>query len=230
MNFDTLTVHYSATFEDQQVDVSDIDRWHRQQGYAGVGYHFFVRRSGLRQIGRSLTKMGAHVKNQNQRNLGICYEGGLKRSTGKDVGHDTRTQEQNDELEKLIREMMSRFTTIKRVVGHKDLAKTQCPGFDVGEWWEKTSKGVYTHSPSFAWEKPPASSYPVLFRGVKGRRTEVASFQGHLNTLGARLIVDGIFGEKTENAVKSFEIRNGLVPDGRVGTAEWIEILKQIKR
>jgi N-acetylmuramoyl-L-alanine amidase len=230
VNFDTLTVHYTATYEDQDVDIADIDRWHRNQGYAGVGYHRYVKRSGLVQFGRSLSRTGAHVKNQNTKNLGICYEGGLKRATGKDVGDDTRTPAQKVELEKMIREFLNQFPTIKRVVGHKDLAKTQCPGFDVGAWWAATTRGLYVAAPGSTWTNAPVASYPVLFRGVKNQKRKVAELQGYMWRLGWPLVVDGIFGEKTENAVKAFEVGNKLVPDGRVGTAEWIEILKQINR
>ena len=54
----------------------------------------------------------------------------------------------------------------------------------------------------------------VLKKGSKGE--SVKTLQEFL-----KLTVDGIFGPKTESAVKSYQKKNGLVPDGIVGTKTW---------
>jgi N-acetylmuramoyl-L-alanine amidase len=46
-----------------------------------------------------------------------------------------------------------------------------------------------------------------------------------LNDNGARLVVDGYFGAKTEAAVKRFQTRNGLLADGITGRKTWYELL-----
>jgi peptidoglycan hydrolase-like protein with peptidoglycan-binding domain len=68
----------------------------------------------------------------------------------------------------------------------------------------------------------PATSAPVatsLTRTVayKSSGSEVKLVQTRLNNKGYKLTVDGIFGKKTLEAVKSFQKKNGLKADGIVG-------------
>src|SRR5690606_17765463 len=56
----------------------------------------------------------------------------------------------------------------------------------------------------------------MLRKGSRG--TEVKKLQEQLNKLGYNCgKVDGIFGSRTESAVKAFQKDNGLVVDGIVG-------------
>lgn len=134
-----LVVHYSATYADQNLTVKDIDRMHRERGWQMVGYHYVIRRDGVIERGRPETMVGAHVANQNTGKIGICCIGGLDRATGPNKGVDNRTPAQVDSLIKLIRDLLKRYPGAK-VVGHRDLASTQCPGFDVQAWWAKVQK------------------------------------------------------------------------------------------
>jgi hypothetical protein len=100
-----------------------------------------TRRGGVyvaqkRQPGRITieTEIGAHVGNQNAGKIGICCIGGLERATGPNVGVDNRTMAQKVATLQLIRDIRTRWPKAK-VVGHRDLAATQCPGFDVAAWW-----------------------------------------------------------------------------------------------
>lgn len=54
---------------------------------------------------------------------------------------------------------------------------------------------------------------------VGDRGPDVVKLQNALNALGETLVADGVFGPGTRAAVVSFQARNGLVPDGVVGTA-----------
>ena len=54
----------------------------------------------------------------------------------------------------------------------------------------------------------------------RGSRGEVVrQIQKALAGAGLKVIVDGIFGAITEEAVRQFQMRHGLKPDGIVGPA-----------
>lgn len=54
---------------------------------------------------------------------------------------------------------------------------------------------------------------------------EVKELQKALNNMGYSLEVDGKFGTKTQNAVKSYQKNNGLSVDGIVGNNTWASLL-----
>lgn len=66
----------------------------------------------------------------------------------------------------------------------------------------------------------PSGNLPTLRRGSKGAIVE--QLQRTLNyLLDEHLIVDGVFGAKTEAAVKSLQTKLGLTVDGVVGPKTW---------
>ena len=65
-----------------------------------------------------------------------------------------------------------------------------------------------------------AAGLPILRPGMRG--SEVVKLQQKLSNLGfLKTGVDGDFGPITTEAVKAFQKRNGLEPDGVVGGATW---------
>ncbi|MBW4601959.1 MAG: peptidoglycan-binding protein [Calothrix sp. FI2-JRJ7] len=61
--------------------------------------------------------------------------------------------------------------------------------------------------------------FPTLRNGDKG--VMVILLQDYLNYYGNNLALDGIFGSRTENAVKNYQDRNNLQADGIVGSQTW---------
>ncbi|MDU3761109.1 MAG: N-acetylmuramoyl-L-alanine amidase [Bacteroides sp.] len=59
-----VIIHCSATPEGRDYTVADIDRWHRERGFDGIGYHYVVYRDGSIHAGRDVAKIGAHCKGQ----------------------------------------------------------------------------------------------------------------------------------------------------------------------
>ena len=74
---DSIIVHCSATKAGQDFTAADIDRWHRERGFNGIGYHYVIRLDGRLEKGREIDLAGAHSKGWNERSVGICYIGGL---------------------------------------------------------------------------------------------------------------------------------------------------------
>lgn len=73
-----VILHCSASDRPEDDDISVIDRWHKERGLDKVGYHYFIRKSGVIQKGRKLFEIGAHCKGQNTASVGVCLSGNHK--------------------------------------------------------------------------------------------------------------------------------------------------------
>lgn len=92
---------------------------------------------------------------------------------------------------------------------HGKLVSTDCPGIPLTKW-AKEGFPIERH------EAPnPIKWPPNLKKGDSGSR--VKRLQKALNALGAKLVADGIFGAKTLDAVKKYQMKYGLKVDGIVG-------------
>ena len=123
-----LVVHCTATPLSQRVSVEDIDRWHKAQGWSGIGYHWYVDRDGHIFPGRSEREAGAHVIGYNHCSIGICYEGGLDEQGN---SADTRTPAQKAALLFIIKYLKQSYPNAI-VLGHRDFpgVHKDCPCFD----------------------------------------------------------------------------------------------------
>jgi peptidoglycan hydrolase-like protein with peptidoglycan-binding domain len=72
---------------------------------------------------------------------------------------------------------------------------------------------------AYAFEQEGGGDRPTLRPGSRG--DAVRLLQQALNTTGAGLATDGIFGPATEAAVRAFQVTNGLTADGIVGPQTW---------
>lgn len=147
-DIDAVVLHCSATREGQDVRMSDIDKWHKERGFACCGYHYVIDLDGKVEVGRPLSMDGAHCntkglsgKPYNKHSVGICYVGGLDKNGN---AKDTRTEAQKKAMRELIDSLMDKYPIIE-VIGHRDASPDQngdgqitknewikeCPCFDV---------------------------------------------------------------------------------------------------
>ncbi len=130
---DLIVVHCAATPPSMDIGAAEIDSWHRERGFRGIGYHAVIRRSGLIEAGRPLTAMGAHARGHNDSSVGICLVGGL----GEDgvTPAPSFTGRQFAALDRLVAALGQAFPEA-RLVGHRDLpgVNKACPCFDVSLW------------------------------------------------------------------------------------------------
>lgn len=124
---DLIIIHCSATAEGKDFRAADIDRWHRQQGFKSIGYHFVVRLNGDVERDRPIAEVGAHCKGHNATSIGVCYIGGLD-ADGK-MPKDTRTVEQRKAMRNLVKTLKHVFPEAV-VRSHRDFAAKACPCFD----------------------------------------------------------------------------------------------------
>jgi N-acetylmuramoyl-L-alanine amidase len=139
-----IVVHCSATPAGLDIGAQEIDRMHRNRGFAKIGYHYVIRLDGEIEVGRGLEEIGAHVQGHNARSIGICLVGGLDHAR---KPANTFHQEQFDALAGLISHLLANFKGAQ-VLGHRDLSPDKdgdgkverhewvkgCPCFDVREW------------------------------------------------------------------------------------------------
>lgn len=123
-----IVVHCSSTRPEQNWTVDDIDRCHRAQGWAMVGYHWVIKQDGTIQQGREEKYAGSHVKHYNEHAIGVCYIGG-KDAKGRTA--DTRTPEQKAALWFLLKDLKESYPQAK-IVGHRDFPNVykDCPCLD----------------------------------------------------------------------------------------------------
>lgn len=128
-----IIVHCSYTPENMDIGVKEIDRWHRERGWLGIGYHLVLTRSGELEEGRPIERIGAHVQGRNTGSIGICMIGGMNRS--KTAPAINYTPEQFNALRNLIDELLEKYPNAK-VSGHNDWDKKKtCPNFKANKWY-----------------------------------------------------------------------------------------------
>ena len=145
---DAIVIHCSATRVGWDVRAADIDRWHKERGFAGIGYHYVIDLDGTVEFGRRLPKDGAHCntagvsgRSYNKHSIGICYVGGLDKNGNP---ADTRTLAQKEAMHTLVWRLFEKYP-IKEIIGHRDASPDKngdgkispnewikmCPCFDV---------------------------------------------------------------------------------------------------
>lgn len=125
-----VIVHCTATRQEQDFHVGDIDQWHKARGYnprgrIHCGYHYIVCLDGSIEKGRPVSMVGAHCKGHNAHSIGVVYVGGLD-ADGRPC--DTRTVQQRAALLKLITNLVKMYRC--QVHGHREYANKACPCFD----------------------------------------------------------------------------------------------------
>ncbi len=112
-----IALHHA---EASSCSVYDVDAWHKQNGWSGIGYHFFVRKNGEIYRGRPLDSLGAHVQGMNDCSLGICAEGSYMK--------ETMPQVQKKAIAELIDYLKTKFYPNAQIVGHREIGSSDCPG------------------------------------------------------------------------------------------------------
>lgn len=130
----TIFIHCSATPEGRDVKVEEIDKWHRERGFNGIGYHYYVDVWGNVHTGRSIDRVGAHVKGENVNSIGICYAGGIDQDGG---AKDTLTPKQFDSIRTLVLSLGEVLQKPLNLRGHNEVSNKACPCFTVKEKFNK---------------------------------------------------------------------------------------------
>ena len=123
---EVIVIHHAGFPEgDKDSSAEGIHKYHREvNGWAGIGYHFVIRKDGTIEQGRPLKNVGAHSFHHNQNSVGICVAGNF------DVAKPNHLQ--MDSLKLLTAWLCQKYNLdpLKRgvIVGHRNLNDTSCPG------------------------------------------------------------------------------------------------------
>jgi len=128
------------------ISIDDIERWHtdpppKGRGWSRVGYHYFIKRSGVVQSGLAPDFVGIHARGYNSNSLAICLEGGLDENGDPE---DNFTEAQFRSLSSVL-SLAKRLYPEAKIMGHRDISPDlnkngiieesewlkACPCFDV---------------------------------------------------------------------------------------------------
>lgn len=122
-------IHCSASDRKAHDNVETMDQWHREKGWAGVGYHYFIRKDGTLEVGRDINKVPAAQQDEKRTGIGgnrgtiaICLHG-LKRFT----------PAQFNTLQDLCGQIDRAYFGKVTFHGHCEVAYKSCPVFDYKE-------------------------------------------------------------------------------------------------
>ena len=132
LEFDSLTqreatkmivIHHTGNPYDDDLSAKTLHASHRAQGWAGIGYHFVVRKDGTIELGRPDIAVGAHAEGFNYCSIGVHVCGNFNIAEP--------TEAQLNALPMLLADICDAYGLIASdsvVMGHRDLMATECPG------------------------------------------------------------------------------------------------------
>ncbi|WP_194191837.1 peptidoglycan recognition family protein [Clostridium chrysemydis] len=112
----TIIYHHIA---DDNITPEKIHQLHLDRGWAGIGYHFYIRKDGTIYRGRPENAVGSHAPGYNSKAFGIALEGNFN--------NQKPTEKQIQSLIDLSNYLIDKYN-IKEIKRHKDVKNTECPG------------------------------------------------------------------------------------------------------
>lgn len=120
---DLIVIHHTGD-TDLDASAAQIHSWHINNGWAGIGYHFVIRKNGKIERGRPIDTIGAHAQGSNYNSIGIHLCGAFNSAKP--------TQKQIESCALLIANLCDEYDLpIDRdhIVGHREVDdETSCPG------------------------------------------------------------------------------------------------------
>jgi hypothetical protein len=124
MNAYTATDMASTARRIETIRAAHVAGARSGRSWADIGYHFIIDPSGRVWEGRSTQFQGAHVRDQNENNLGILCLGNYERQR--------LTPATAAALDRFVASQMRRYSiSVSSVRTHRERAPTQCPGADL---------------------------------------------------------------------------------------------------
>jgi len=115
--------------------IAQIHSSHLERGWGDIGYHYIVDPLGQIWEGRSTRHQGAHVRGQNEHNLGILVLGNFERQSPTDA--------QVRALDAFaVAQLRAHRLPPSRLHTHRELAPTLCPGRALQAYIDHSRRGA----------------------------------------------------------------------------------------
>lgn len=209
-------------------------RFRKEKGWAGIGYHYFIRKDGTLERGRDLEKIPAAQGGHNTGTIAICLHGREESAFTEAQFATLRTL--CEQVDKAYRGSGAPIT----FHGHCEVSVRSCPVIDYKGVLGLSAAGRLTSpvgpkdediptAPALEGLEFLATPIAMLKQGSKG--TAVRGLQESLKSLGyfpGR--IDGDFGPRTRDAVMAFQADNHLTTDGKFGSLSREAMLSALHR
>ena len=211
-----IILHHAAA---SNCTPQQVHSWHLANGWAGIGYNYFVGKDGTVYEGRTELQCGAHTEGYNTSGMGICCEGNYQK--------DDMPNAQRKALVELLKDIRARYGNLP-IKGHKYFNITSCPGdkFPLDEIVAEVEGATIKVNKVTEKQEVCEVKLPVLGKGDKGNTVKALQrmliYEGYnCGGYGA----DGDFGNGTEKSVKKYQADKKLTADGIVGEKTWSKLL-----
>ena len=111
---DMIVIHHTGNPTDDDLSAEEIHASHLAQEWAGIGYHFVIRKDGTIERGRPEWAVGSHAYGENSHTIGIHVCGNFE------IGEPTEIQ--LGKLAHLIGNLCADYdipTDREHIVGHR---------------------------------------------------------------------------------------------------------------
>ena len=120
---DMIVIHHTGG-TDIDASAEQIDGWHKNQDWVGIGYHFVIRKNGTIERGRPEWAVGSHAYGENWHTLGIHLSGAMDKVQP--------TEKQIESCAHLVAYLCDEYEIPidrEHIVGHREVNDdTSCPG------------------------------------------------------------------------------------------------------
>ena len=109
-----IVVHHTASTSD--LTIKDIERIHLNENYAGVGYHFYIDKSGVIWEGRPKDTIGSHALPINSISVSVCVSGNFE------------VEQPNQKQLTALKEVLNYFKTTypnAKIISHSQVKDTE---------------------------------------------------------------------------------------------------------
>ncbi|MFA6092793.1 MAG: peptidoglycan recognition family protein [Elusimicrobiota bacterium] len=156
-----ISIHHTAGeqpmgVQDAQDEMALMQRYHQKgRGWNDIGYHFILDGAGRVYRGRPVNVVGAHVRDNNEGNIGISLMGNFQQKRGKP------TEQQLGALITLVRWLAREYGVPPAgIFAHRDEdPDTVCPGAALYKLMPAIRKAAFE-------SEPPADSTSAKLRAV----------------------------------------------------------------